>query len=204
MATIVQTGGPIDEWPATPTRVAVQKAAQFMTSRTSSNPKYLLLATDGLPNCLGGKRDAADASGAVQAIADAASRGVKTFVVGIATAKDTSHATLNLMAEAGQVPRKDPTRYYPVASRDEFVSVLETIAGQIASCTFALDRAPPSPDDVAVDADGMRVSRDAATGWSYGPQMKSVVLSGSWCDRLNSGAVKNVQITFGCPGVLIP
>jgi hypothetical protein len=202
----VQTNGPIDEWPATPTRLAMQKAAQFMSARTSPNPKYLLLATDGLPNCLNGKRDDDDVAGALQAIADAAGRGLKTFVVGIATAGSAAHETLNQMADRGQLARNDRTRYYPVASRDEFVAVLDTIAGQIASCTFALGEQPPSPDDVAVDANKMRVPRDTANqnGWNYGPQQKSIVLYGPWCEKLKSGAITDVQITFGCPRVVIP
>ena len=42
---------------STPTRVAVNKATAFLKSSLSPNAKYLLLATDGLPNCIPGGSD---------------------------------------------------------------------------------------------------------------------------------------------------
>jgi len=37
--------------PGTPTRSAIMNAVTYMKSLTDSNPKYLMLATDGQPNC---------------------------------------------------------------------------------------------------------------------------------------------------------
>jgi hypothetical protein len=75
------------------------------------------------------------------------------------------------MATAGGVPRAAVPPYYPVANRRSLVDALGQIAKTVASCTFPLDKAPPSPDDVAVNVDGMRVMRDPAqtNGWNYGP-----------------------------------
>jgi hypothetical protein len=126
-------------------------------------------------------------------------------VVGIATAGTEAHETLNEMASKGGRPRNDPTRYYPVSSRDELVAALESITGQIASCTFPLQPPPPMPDNVAVEIDGRRVQRDPTqmNGWNYGPDNRTVVLFGAVCEDLKAGAAKNVQILYGCPGQLI-
>lgn len=192
---------------STPTRLAVTGAAAFMKASASTNTKYLVLATDGLPNCGDGGRGNGgnDAAGAIAAVADAAAQGIETFVVGIATANSDANDTLNQMAVKGGQPRNDTTKYYPVASRDELVSALESITGQIASCTFPLDQVPPVPENVAVEVDGTRLSRDTAqkSGWNYGPNDKSIVLFGAQCDALKAGSAKDVQILFGCPGVQI-
>lgn len=198
---------PVARSGSTPTRVAVEKGAAFLKTRTSPNPKYILLATDGQPNCRDGRASSEDQRGSTDAVAAAAMQGFATFVVGIATTGTEAHQTLNDMAVAGTRPRADlMTRYYPAASRDELVTVLETITGQITSCTFGLDQPPPSPHDVAVDVDGMRVARDERkmNGWDYGADNRSIVLHGPPCDRLKSGQAKNAQITFGCPGMIIP
>lgn len=193
---------------STPTRVAVQKATTFMTAHPSPNAKHLVLATDGLPNCggrSGGGGGGDDANGAIQAVAAANMAGIPVFVVGVATAGTEAHETLNQMATMGGRPRNDATKYYPVASRDELVTVLESIAGQVASCTFPLDPAPPVPENVAVEVDGMRVNRDPAqqNGWNYGPNNRSIVLFGSICESLKAGSAKAVQILYGCPGEII-
>jgi hypothetical protein len=192
---------------STPTRVAVQSAAAFMTGNASMNSKYLVVATDGLPNCGGSRRGGGgdDAAGAVAAVAAAAKAGIPSFIVGIATAGSDAHDTLNEMAIQGGRARADATKYYPVANKDELVTALGQITGQIASCTFPLNPLPPEPDNVRVNVDGAKVDRDTskAGGWDYGPGNSSVILNGANCEALKSGAAKNVQILYGCPGRVI-
>jgi hypothetical protein len=146
-----------------------------------------------------------DAAGAIASVGAAATAGFPTFVVGIATSGTDANDTLNQMAVSGGRPRNDATKYYPVASRDELVTALQMITGQIASCTFPLDSQPPVPDNVAVEIDGQRVARDPGqmNGWNYGPGNSSVILYGTPCDNLKAGRAQNVQILFGCPGMLI-
>jgi hypothetical protein len=192
---------------STPTRVAVEKATAFLRSTPSTNNKHILLATDGEPNCVPGATNTRteDRAGAVAAVAAASNAGIPTFVVGIATLGSSAHETLNQMADRGGRARSGAVKYYPVASRDELVAALETITGQIASCTFPLDPPPPVPENVAVEVDGARVARDQsqAQGWNSGPNNRSIVLYGAICDSVKAGA-KNVQILYGCPGISIP
>jgi von Willebrand factor type A domain len=191
---------------STPTRVAVEKATAHMKASPSTNAKYLVLATDGLPNCSGrGDRDGNDETGAINAVAQATAAGITTFVVGVATSGSDAHDTLNAMAEKGGHARNNETKYYPVASRDELVSALELITGQVASCTFPLGEAPPVPDNVAVEVDGTRIAHDTSEkdGWNYGAERRTVILHGPICEKLKSREAKNVQILYGCPGVSI-
>jgi hypothetical protein len=190
LKTVVPEGG-------TPTRVTMQNVTTFMSGRTTPNPKYLLLATDGIPNCVAGPDDSVET---INAVGAAKAAGFPVFVIGVATSGSAPHATLNSMAEAGGRPRADATRYFSVNSKAELVMALGTIAGQISSCSFSLGTTPPDPNAVVVEVDGQRVPRSGTEGWDYTRNGQSIVISGSWCTRLQSGELKNANILFGCPG----
>lgn len=192
----------------TPTDFAMQRATTYLTARKamSNKPKYIVLATDGLPTCANGTsattpmgRDAA-----VAAITAAVTAGFKTYVVGIAI-EDAAISVLNEMAVAGGAPRTDPmTKFYPVANRADLVTSLNQITGQVASCVFPLSKPPPSPDDVKVTVDTDRVPPSPTNGWSYTTgQNMAIQLNGSYCDRVKANDAK-VAIVFGCPNVPIP
>ena len=190
----------------TPTRYAMQKAIAHLKATPTNTPRYILLATDGEPNCADGlTNQLVDPDGAIEAVRMAAAEGFKTFVIGIATMFGDANMTLNRMAEAGGEPRMGDPRYYPVASRAELVNALSLITGKVADCVFPLDKLPPSPNDVAVDVNGMRVTRDQTkmNGWDYTANNMAIQIHGPACEAIKT-ANAQVKITFGCPGVLIP
>jgi hypothetical protein len=184
----------------------VQRAVAHFQATASINARYLVLATDGEPNCADGMtNELVDPDGAVMAVGDAAKAGYKTFVIGIATTMSTAHMTLNLMADAGGAPRTGDPRYYPVSSRQDLIAALSQITGKVADCVFPLDKVPVTPDAVAVDIDGMRVQRDPAKmeGWNYGAANKTIEVYGAACEKIKKGT-SDVKIIFGCPGLEIP
>ncbi len=85
----------------TPTEAAVNAAVAYMKTLKDPNPKYLLLATDGLPNCKPNDRTVTDddSTGATTAVTNAMTAGFGTFVVGIGNTMGTT--TLNALAMAG-------------------------------------------------------------------------------------------------------
>jgi hypothetical protein len=192
---------------STPTAKAITSGAAYLMTLTDPNPKYILLATDGLPKC--GGRGAGNDAGASAAVLAAAMAGIPVYVVGIGNVSDAI-STLNTMADNGGRPRMsttDPTtHYYPVASTNDLVSILTAIGGQIATCTFTLGKAPPDPTNIAVYGDMVRLQQDKthAMGWDYGAGMTSVELFGTTCDAVKAKQIKTVQAVFGCPGEIIP
>ena len=80
--------GGVSNGSRTPTRAAETMAAQYLGGLTEDNPKFILLVTDNLPNCMPGDADqtADDSPGTIQAVADARQLGIPTIVIGIATA----------------------------------------------------------------------------------------------------------------------
>jgi hypothetical protein len=188
----------------TPTTLAIQKAVAYLAAHPTANARYLVVATDGEPNCRagGGRSGATDEAGAVMAVADAQRAGLKTFVIGVATAPG-AELVLSDMARAGGAPRAGTPPYYPVASRADLISALGAITSQVTDCVFSLTKAPPSPDDVDVSAGGAPVRRDGthADGWDYAASGTSIVFYGPACERVKKGASTDVRIVFGCPPI---
>jgi hypothetical protein len=176
-------------------------------SLTTPNPRYMVLATDGLPNC-NGADNMGDDQATIQAVTDLAAAGIPVFVIGVGTqdllgGSAGGDATLSAMAKAGGKPRAGNPSYYPVTTSADFSAALATIGGQIVSCTLQI-KTPPDPTNIAVEADGKRVPPSATNGWQYGPGMKTIQLTGTWCTDYQNGTIKNVQTIFGCPGIVIP
>jgi hypothetical protein len=190
---------------STPTRVAMENAVTIMQGLTDTNPKYLLLATDGLPNCMpgGGSTSADDSPGAIAAVAAALTAGFPTFVVGIGNTMGT--ATLNSMAMAGGRPQQGAaTSFYQVNDTASLVSALQAIVGSVASCTFNLGTPPngmTSNSAIDVYGDGTMIPKDTSNtnGWNYvGGGTSQIQIFGPTCDAIMAGTVKNVVITYIC------
>jgi hypothetical protein len=204
----------------TPTRDAITSGAAYLATLTDTNPKYLLLATDGLPNCPVGCAAMSNPSksckntdnpsedmAAAAAVMAAAQQGFKTFVIGIGNV-DTAVATLNQLAINGGVPQTGgTTSYYAATDPTALENALNAIIGQVASCTISLATAPTGFTNVAISADAggntIEIPPDPTNGWSYGPNMQSVNLNGTSCDNLKNGTYSNFQFYYACPGTSI-
>jgi hypothetical protein len=88
------------------------------------------------------------------------------------------------------------------------VSVLGTIGGMIASCTFSLPP-PPVPSNIAVHADANSIPKDPShqNGWDYNGGCTatqttpcSIQVYGDWCTKIMAKQFMNVQALYGCPG----
>ncbi len=200
--------GGISNGSRTPTRLAVNGARTYLGGVNDDNPKYILLATDGQPNCMPGASDTTDDSaGAIAAVQQAYGAGLPTFVVGIATAgMGTADATLSSMANAGGYPRAGSPTYYSVSNTAEFVTVLQNLVTIAATCTFAIGN-PPTNDGstsrafIDVFGDSGLIPKDTThtNGWDYtDASMTSIVVYGSTCDKIKAGTIKAVSIKFQC------
>jgi hypothetical protein len=188
---------------STPTRLAVNAGTTYMRTLTDMNPKFLLLATDGLPNCIPGNMDnqASDMAGAVQAVTDALAAGFPTFVVGIATTSDPmSDATLTAMANAGGKPRAGTPSYYPVMNQQDLVDALNSIVSIAGSCIFTIPPPPNSDTDsmhIGVTVGGTNLNQDPShtNGWDY-VGTNQVEVYGPACNQIMGGT--QAVIVFKC------
>jgi hypothetical protein len=217
------TGGVLG-YQSTPTRSGVNGAVTYLKTLTTMNPKYVLLATDGLPNCAasgaggtGGRGGGAtgtmtdDSAGATTAVASALTAGYKTFVVGIATAGVVTNMvnadmTLSNMANAGGLPRSGSPTYYPVSSGTELADAIRKLITQVNTCTFQVGPTPTSDGTTSlglinVFGDGVEIKRDTThtDGYDYAdPSMNSIQIYGPTCEQVMSAGIKNVTVTFRC------
>jgi len=182
----------------TPTTLALRRGGDYLATLTDNNPKFMVLVTDGAPTCGNGGNGGDDAN-AIAEVTTQLNRGFGTFVVGLATSTDMqANTTLTSMSANGGHPRMGTPNYFVANNTAELVTALQSITGQVRSCTFQLSGTPPDPLAVKVQADGKTVPPSATDGWGYNPQMTSVILTGSYCQGVLDGTIMNVTVLFGC------
>jgi hypothetical protein len=188
---------------ATPTRAALNAAVAYLSSLADQAPKFILLATDGLPTCNPASMasTADDSAGAVQAVSAARAAGIGTFVIGIGYLQ--SDVTLSQMATEGGYARSDTPSYYPVTSTADLTTALGQIVGIARTCHFSLGAPPPggSFDAIDVRGDGTAIPRDPThtAGWDYSsPAHDAIDLHGAACNAAMSGTIARVSVVFRC------
>jgi hypothetical protein len=180
-----------DDGDGTPTGDAVRRVVTYLEALDDTNPKYILLATDGEPSCINVGPDDGDEGQdearpyAVAAIAEALAAEIPTFVMGVGTNKDSAVEALNNMALAGgrPAPSANPraNAFYLGNSTEELTAVLEAIAVDVKTCVFPLLTKPQDPSNIAVNVDGEKVPAD---------DTKVDTLSRSSCKATPSGSTR--------------
>jgi len=203
----------------TPTRDAISSGAAYLATLTDTNPKFLLLATDGLPNCPTGcasmtkpnnsctmTDNPSEDTAAEAAIMMAAMQGYQTFVIGIGNVA-TAQNTLNQFAiNGGQAQTGAATSYYAATDEASLEAALNKIVGVVASCTIPLTGVPQNLTNVAVSVDDAsgnptKVPEDATNGWTYTDTTNTAIqLHGSYCDSVKGGTYTNVKFVYSCDG----
>lgn len=207
----------------TPTRDAVTTGAMYLAGVKDSNNKYILLATDGLPNCPTGcatmsnpndmcsrTDNSGEDQAATQAIGDALNMyGIKTFVIGVGDVS-TAQNTLNNFAMAGGLPQTGAgTAYYAATDATALENALNALVGAVFSCTVSLSSAPSGFTNVAVSATDTSTNKpveippDPANGWSYDANKQNILLKGTACDKLKNGGYKDLNFIYACDGTTI-
>jgi hypothetical protein len=197
---------------ATPTTAALMAAAAYLKGLNDGNPKFILLATDGIPTCgtsmcaagvnTGGgspnQCDDANAIAAVKAVHD--TDGISTFVLGIGTANSPGDGTLSAMATAGGFPRNDTPAYFPIGSADDLTQAFMSITQTVGQCFFSVTPALTSGQSIgAVTYQGGTIPQDATNGYSIVGK-SGIQLNGQSCDDFMAGKIKNVHVQVDCNG----
>jgi len=188
----------------TPTHTTLQTALNYYNG-IAVNPqgRYILLATDGQPNCgSSGDSNTPTVTETIAAINSLRSQNILTFVLGFGDAVNNDPTALQSMAEAGGTGN-----YYACNSPAELQAALDAIAGslEVPPCTFDLAVVPEDPDKIAVFFDDVPVPRDPGhlNGWDYDPLTNQITIYGAACDQLQSGSVSAVKVDYGCGGPVV-
>jgi hypothetical protein len=196
---------------ATPTRKAINAAVAYLQTLTDPNPKYILLATDGLPNCPDNCSGSActntpntmEDTLVTQAITTANMAGFKTFVVGIGNVAAAVSALNDFANAGGEAQTGAATQYYAATDATALQNAFTAIVGAAGSCVFSVPTPPPTSSRTAigVTADGNNVPKDLnnANGYNYtDANMTSIQIYGPTCDAIKAGTITNVTIVFHC------
>jgi hypothetical protein len=176
----------------TPTAQAITAATAYLKTVKDQNAKYILLATDGEPNCASGGNSTPNVQATVDAITAAKNAGFMVYVIGIGP--QAALTNLQSFAVAGGT-----TNYYPATSSQALADAFSTISKAVTTCTFALAQTPPDPNNIAVYLDTSLLAKDPTNGWSLSGT-QTIVLNGTACDAITSGTATQVRVLFGCPG----
>jgi hypothetical protein len=186
----------------TPTHAAIVAAGDPLIALARTDPdrskaRYLILATDGGPNCNPDipvdqcvcaiedptGRDVCadnpararwfclDRANVVNKIEEYAGQGLYTYVIGLDNPSERPMIeTLNAMAVAGR--RANPIgeyRYYSVRRSDQLFATFRDIATTITNCAFVTPSRPDDPASIRVDVGGLVIPRDRAhiNGWDW-------------------------------------
>jgi hypothetical protein len=160
---------------------------------------YLMLVSDGAQSgsCEGAAGDARTEA----IIGDLfTNRGIPTFVVGFGSGVDVPQ--LNRFADHGGMPLAGTTRYYQADTATQLEQAFAAIAEIVVRCDFVVDPPPPDLDLTHVVFEGVEVvPRDPThtAGWDFDPATNTMTFYGSYCTQLESRAVDEIDVTYGCP-----
>ena len=210
--------------PMAATLGVVQKA---IAARHDAGRSYVVLTTDGAPNCDGGITcAAATCVPNIEATAGCPAGGPPNCCdeaeIGPLDCLDDAAAEGAVRALAAQgtstyilgAPGSEPYRellsrmaaaggsehYFPVAGsgREAFTEALSRLAAKIlASCTIVLEKAPTDATLVNVLLDGAPLA--AGPDWSLATDL--VTLHGDACASVLAGTALDVRVVVGCPTV---
>jgi hypothetical protein len=194
---------------STPTPGTLRGARAILDTPTvqgrAATAKYVLLVTDGAPNCTArGDNDTSTSTpstsdnesfAAVDALTAA---NVKTYVIGYDTAAVPEFASvLDEMARRGGT---GDTAHRPVENEQSLIEELETITAAVASCTYTLDTKPEDPMYVRVTLDGKDIAF-GDSGWAL--VNENIELRGEACTTLQNGRDHTLSIKVECDPVIV-
>jgi hypothetical protein len=138
----------------TPTAPTLAAAGNYLSSLINDHLRYVLLATDGAPNCndtldgdtctcVSAQGCSASTNGFLNCLDDVNTNasaknlygaGIPIYVLGMGKGSSDWGKQLDAIAAAGGT-----TEYYGVDKTDEIIETMETITSQILSCEFDID-----------------------------------------------------------------
>lgn len=185
----------------TPTSAAMQGVYDHVSLDALDRNNYVVLMTDGMPNCAGDPE-----TGVTPVITNLAnlSPSVRTFVIGFGSAAQSNPSLLNSWAVAGHTERAGSVKYYQASDAAALQQAFQDIVVGVASCTFTLSSTPADPSLVVGELNGQPIAVDLANGFTYDIATQSVTFHGSACQMIQNDPSIQVEIVYGCPAVDAP
>jgi hypothetical protein len=208
--------------PGTPTATSLLNAYLYLLGEDDGSPMFVMLATDGAPNCSTDPTMDCDTCVSsdpgdncedpffclddqmtyAQVVEYHDNWGINTYVVGMGQVIEIWDQVMSNIAEYGGTED-----FYPADTPETVSQALQEIAAETTECTFEVDwesleeGASTDPDLVNVYADGYLVgySGDCQNeyGWRWLDE-DTIELCEGLCHDYRWGVVSAIGATFGC------
>lgn len=193
--------GPASPQGDTPTGESIVAVATALAASASTNPKIIVLATDGEPDTC----EDPNGNGRSESVMSAESAyalGIRTYVISVGDDVGATH--LQDVANAGAglpVGGAVNEPYYQALQPDQLVAAFETIIGGVQSCTFTLDGMVDDQyaADGSVTIDGVPLTY--GTDWTI-TGGNTLEILGAACEGLKDGAMHTVEAFFTCDAII--
>jgi hypothetical protein len=203
----------------TPTAASLQAAlVYFATLADGIDNRYVLLVTDGAPNCTGAGLLSSGADVTSAACADAlfqvnalVALGVRVMVVGVGqglmdgTSGDI--ACLDALAHAGGAASSpgSPGFFFAGDNLQLNMAIEQVFGGSPRPSCFVIFRRPIlDTTNLGVYFDGKAIPQGLRDGWQIdslkNPQ--GVIINGKYCDQIQQFQVTDVDVGYWCPRCL--
>jgi hypothetical protein len=181
-----------------PTATALRNATDELLAQGSSSPRYVVLVADSAANCMVGAPDTTSLFedydvDVIDAALDAYAAGIPTFVIGVNAsdfpAGNTKDGTPDGVAASdtlAELAAAGGTDFINASTQTELQSAYTTFLAATKYCGYALDSAPPNPDQVIVTLGGVEIplrnSCDEGSGWTFAEGNSVIEFCGAACD----------------------
>jgi hypothetical protein len=176
----------------TPLGPSLQNArAYFASAPVNPHGRYVLLATDGVPNCDPENNATQLARTAITQLRQA---GIRTFVIGYVVSGSDA-AVLDTLAAAGGTGS-----HFPADSPFALAQRLEQITSDVTvvSCEYQLERGPERATDLTITIGGEEIPHDPDrnNGWDYNPATRMLTFHGDACDALRTSGTAGIGANY--------
>lgn len=197
----VMPGADAEVYGDTPTVSGLDAAYKYLSTLSTPNPKAMVLIVDGETNCSETNQELATLA------KQAFDANIPVYVVGIDLSSSVASG-LSQTAVAGGTKK-----LYNTQDSGALISTLETILGEVVSCTIPFKIAPQYPDRVEVRSGSTLVPRieganscaEASAagkphGWVFSDPSdspKEITLCGDSCENYRKNP--QLRVEFHCP-----
>jgi hypothetical protein len=180
-----------------PSHEAMRKCREFFESSegrpSASTGRFVFLMTDGDPGCSERTQDPCDRLQAE--VARALTENVTTLVLAIGEDAGKSACLEQAALRGGNKLLVGLTDVQIQQILQEQLSAIS-----IRACRMTLPQAPLNSDKLVLLFDSRIVPRSETDGWAFEPgsQYHRIKVSGSWCDRLRTSQVVDIDVVQSC------
>lgn len=185
---------------STPIPGTLRAAHDLFSSKTPSGGRYVILITDGAPNCTS---DAVTAAMPEAAFTDSYAEvdaltadGIATYVIGYDTHYTADAVTvMDEMAKRGGTDQKT---HREATSQSSLETALEAVFAQVSECSFDLEFAVTQPAKLSVLVDGKARAQAGDDGWQLKGD-RTLELRGQACADLQDSKVPDpLEVRVEC------